>query len=183
MLSNYVFYFPMEQRDSSKTTMVEWTVSRHKSLAVFLFFFMLFPRPWWQTCRLFKVIGAVPPAPLNPRWWPGRIPEWSCCSRPQQRQAHWGALTLSPWRWGDRLAAPQPHTFMVSDLASPRRCPCLTAVAQVAIAPTHSPKTIHSVFFPFLFCQCRHNSDWTSPPCPGNAALVRPVGNSSGMLD
>lgn len=88
-----------------------------------LIFFLLFPKPRWQTGRLLKVIRAVPPGPLEPRWWPGHIPKCSCCSRPQQRQAHWGATSLSPWRWGDRLATAHTHTFMVSDSVSLRRLP------------------------------------------------------------
>lgn len=100
-------------------------------------FYMLFPRPWWQTGRLLKVIGVLPLGPLKPRWWPGHIPKWSCCSRPQKRQAHWGAMLLSPWRWGDRLASAQTHTFMVSSSVSLRRFLWLTAVA-------------HKIWFPLL---------------------------------
>ena len=148
--------FPLEQRDSSKDTTAQWTMSPHRSLADF--FSLLFPRLWWQTGRLLKVIRAVSPGSLKPRWCPGHIPKWSCCSRPQQRQALWGATLLSPWRWGDRLAMAQNHTFMVSDSASPRRLPLPnSSCTQVVIALTPNPKPfiLSSFFFLSLLKQAQ----------------------------
>lgn len=112
---------------------------------------MLFPRPRWRTGRLLKVIKAMPPAPPKPRWWPDYIPKWSCSSRPQQKQAHWGTTSLFPWRWGDRLAAAQTHTFMVSDSASLRRLRCLTAVAHKLRLPPLPPQNHSLSLFVVVF--------------------------------
>lgn len=124
--------------------MVQWPSKQCLCTNPKLILFLLFPEPRWQTGRLLKVIRPVPPGPLEPRWWPGHIPKCSCCSGPQRRQAHWGATSPSPWRWGDRLATAQTHTFMVSDSASLRSPPCLTAIARKLWSPSLPPRT-HSL--------------------------------------
>lgn len=62
---------------------------------------------------------------------------------PKRRQAHWGAASSFPWRWGERPATTQARTFLVSDSASLRSPPCLTAIlcklwSPPTPAPTHS---------------------------------------------
>lgn len=136
-----------------------------------LIFFMLFPEPRWQTGRLLKVIRAVPPGPLEPRWWSGHIPKCSCCPGPQQRQAHWGAMPPSPWRWGERLAPAQTHTFMVSDSASLRSPPCLTAVAHKLWLPPLTPQNHSLSLFVVFFKASASTTPANSPALPALAVL------------
>lgn len=67
--------------------------------------------------------------PMRPCDGRGHIPKCSRCSGPQQRQAHRGFTSASPWRRGDRLAAAQAHTFRGQQCGvSPRRLACLKEV-------------------------------------------------------
>lgn len=138
-----------------------------------LVLFLLFPKQRWQTGRLLKVIRAVPLGPLEPRWWPGHIPKCSCCSGPQQRQAHWGATLPSPWRWGDRLATAQTRTFMVSDSESLRSPLNLTTIARKLWSPPLQPQN-HSLSLFVVFFKVRGNTrqptvhpslPWQCYPC------------------
>jgi len=65
-----------------------------------------------------------------------------------------------------------------------------SSCTQVVIAPTPTPKPF--IFFSFFFLsllkpvQAQRGTalpTQINPPCPGSATLVRPAGNSGGMLD
>lgn len=159
--------------------MVQWPSKQCLCTNPKLVSFLLFPKQRWQTGRLLKVIRAVPLGPLEPRWWPGHIPKCSCCSGPQQRQAHWGAMLPSPWRWGDRLAAAQTRTFMVSDSESLRSPLYLTTIARKLWSPPLQPRN-HSLSLFVVFFKPVEALDGqqSTPPCPGSATPVRPAGNS-----
>lgn len=84
---------------------------------------------------------------------------------PKRRKAHWGAASLSPWRWGERPAATQARTFLVSNLASLRSPPCLTAIScKLWSPPTPAPNPFTpSLFVVFFKAWARAKAD-NSPP-------------------
>lgn len=93
-------------------------------------------------------------------------PKCSWLRSAQQKQDHWGAVSPSPWRWGDGQATAQTHTFMVNASRVSQE-PSLpnSSHTQLAIAPNH-PLFVLSSLMP-VQAHCR-----TPPTNPDPTALA-----------
>lgn len=102
-------------------------------------------------------------------WSPGdgqaTSPSALAAPGPRRSRVHWGAMSSSPWRWGERLAATQARTFMVSDSASLRGPPCLTAISRKLWSPpTPTPNPFTAALFVVFFKAWARAKADNSPP-------------------